>query len=57
MHLLMTYQMVITTSYGALEHVELRGEDIDMWDKCKAVVNGKDINKSGDFGDIKINSG
>lgn len=53
----MTYQMVITTPYGALECVELRGEDIDMWDQCKALVNGKVINKSGDSGDIKINCG
>lgn len=50
----MTYQMVITTPYEALEWVELRGEDIDMWDKCKAVVNDKDINKSGGSGDIKV---
>lgn len=49
--------MVITTPYGALECVELRREDIDMWDKCKAVVNGKDTNKSGDSGDTKINCG
>lgn len=48
----MTYQVVIATLYGALEHVELRGEDIDMWDKCKAVVNDKDINKSGGSGDV-----
>lgn len=53
----MTYQMVITTPYGALECVELRGEDIDMWDKCKAVVSDKDINKSGGSGDIKVNCG
>lgn len=53
----MTYQMVITTLYGALEHVKLRGENIDMWDKCKAVVSDKDINKSGGSGDIKVNCG
>lgn len=36
--------MVITAPYGALGYVELRREDIDIWDKCETMVNDKDIN-------------
>lgn len=37
--------------------MELRREDIEMRDKCKTMVSDKDVNKSGDSGDMKINCG
>lgn len=49
--------MVITAPYGALGCVQLRGEDIDIWGKCETIVSDKDVNKSRDSGDIKINCG
>lgn len=48
----LTYHMAITAPYG---WVKLGGENIDIQDKYQTMVSDKDINKSGDSGDIKIN--
>lgn len=44
--------MAISAPYG---WVKLGGENIDIQDKYQTMMSDKDINKSGDSGDIKIN--